>query len=97
MVATNDKSSFNCHACGFIVYWQINKSVVSQVNIDGYRAKGFHFVENEIENEHNNTITIEAYSSNNNTVISCTAVGQNSDQIQYQEASLIIAGSYYNE
>ena len=59
------------HSTG-LVYWQIKKSVVSQENVNGYTAKGYNFVENEIVTdnvrEHNKKSLCEmdnlAYNSN---------------------------------
>ena len=63
-----------------------------------YEARGFSFsyiVLSDPRNgpeEHNNTITVEARPSNNSTRIGCTAVGSYSNQHDFQEGTLIIAG-----
>ena len=88
---------FNCHARGDNVYWYINNSDPHPQST--YEASGFSFSYIEIPHsssepeEHNNTITVEARPSNNNTRISCTAVGTYSNQQAFQEGILIIAGS----
>ena len=89
---------FNCHARGDNVYWYINNSDPHPQST--YEAKGFLFLYIEIPRpsheleEHNNTITVEARPSNNNTRISCTAVGTVSNQHAFQEGTLIIAGTH---
>lgn len=95
IVASSAKISFNCHARGYLVFWQIDGRIPTHENSYEYDKKGFHFdydINENVEHEHNNTITVEANTSNNNTRFSCISIGLNNDQFAYQEASLIIAG-----
>ena len=87
---------FNCHARGDSVYWYVNST--DPYPQSDYEARGFtfsyveiHRPSNELE-EHNNTITVEARPSNNNTRISCTASGWITHQHAFQVGTLIIAG-----
>lgn len=92
IIAPNEKTSFICHARGSSVYWHINRESVYQES--SFKAKGFHFYYNSLgdEYEHNNTVTVEAHLLNNNTIVSCTALGWNDGLLAYQEGRLIIAG-----
>ena len=98
-VAPGDNAHFNCHARGDSVYWYINGSYPDPQS--DYEARGFTFSYVEIPRpsdeleEHNNTITMEARPSNNNTRIACTAGGWITHQHAYQEGTLIIAGAQY--
>lgn len=97
IVAPGDIVTFNCHARGNNVYWYINGHYGDPEVYN--EARGFTFTMNEIPRshneleEHNNTITVEARQSNNNTLIVCTASGFTHGQQDYREGYLIIAGS----
>ena len=88
---------FICHARGDSVYWFINGSDPHPQSI--YEAIGFSFsyivlsTPGNGSEEHNNTITVEARPSNNSTRIGCTAVGSFSNQHDFQEGTLLIAGN----
>ena len=96
IVIPGDTAYFICHARGDSVYWYINNSDPHPQSV--YEARGFSFSYIELPvprnrpEEHNNTITVEAHPSNNNTRIACTAVGSFSNQHAFQEGTLIIAG-----
>ena len=97
VVAPGDVAYFHCHARGYSVYWFVNsKDPYPQRD---YEARGFNFTYDEIPRpfneleEHNNTIAIEARLSNNNTRISCTALGWIYVQHAYDEGWLIVAGN----
>ena len=95
-MAEGDIAHFNCHARGDPVYWLINGSTR---NPSTYAAKGFTFNDviivepsmNEL-GEYNNTLLVEARSSNNNTRIACRARGQQHGQFDNIEATLVIIG-----
>ena len=96
-MAPDEIATFNCHARGNSVYWYINGRYADpQIFV----PSGFTFTYNEIPHphgeleEHNNTITVEARPSNNNTLITCTATGFIHGQQDYREGRLIIAGVY---
>ena len=97
IVTPGDTVYFICHARGDSVYWYINNSDPHPQSV--YVARGFSFSYNVLSapgngpEEHNNTITVEACPSNNNTRIACTAVGSFSNQHAFQEGTLIIAGN----
>lgn len=90
------RAYFNCHARGDHVYWQINGRDARPRS--AYEALGFTFHDVEIPRsrseleEHNNTIIVEARLSNNNTRISCTAVGTVANQRDIEEGTIFIAG-----
>ena len=96
VVAPGETAYFVCHARGDSVYWYINNTDPHPQR--DYEAMGFSFSYFEFPHapqepeEHNNTITVEARPSNNGTVIGCTAVGTYSNQHDFEEGSLIIAG-----
>ena len=96
VVAPGDTVVFNCHAWGYSS-WYINGSDPHPQRF--YEDKGFTFNYTELPcpnnqlNEFNNTITVEARPSNNNTRISCTAEGRIYGQRDFQEGALIIAGN----
>ena len=87
---------FRCHARGDSVYWYVNSR--DPYPESEYATRGFRFNYTEIPRpsdqleEHNNTITVEARLSNNNTRIACTASGWIYGQHAYREGTLIIAG-----
>ena len=97
VVAPGEIVTFNCHARGNSVYWYINGRYADPQR---FVASGFTFTNSEIPHppgqleEHNNTITVEAHPSNNNTLITCTATGFIHGQQDYREGHLIIAGAY---
>ena len=103
VVSPGETVVFNCHARGYsnAVYWYINGSDPYPQN--AYEARGFTFTHAELPRpnaqlrEYNNTITVEARLSNNNTRISCTAMGLIFGQHAFQEGTLIIAGNYVME
>ena len=97
IVAPGEIVYFNCHARGDNVYWYINGTDAHHPQ-SNFVAKGFNFSDfriprpsNELE-EHNNTITVEARPSNNNTHITCTAAANILHQQASQDGNLIIAG-----
>ena len=97
VVAPGDIVVFSCHARGDSVYWYINSRDPYPQSV--YEERGFNITyteiprpSNELE-EHNNTITVEARLSNNNTRIAWTAVGWIYGQHAFQEGTLIIAGN----
>ena len=98
LVAPGTTVYFHCHARGDSVYWFINARYPYPES--QYEERGFNFSYIEIPRpngeleEHNNTISVEARPSNNNTLIACTASGQIHGQQDFQEGRLIIAGSY---
>ena len=95
IVAPGEMVYFKCHARGDSVYWYVNSR--DPYPESDYVARGFIFSYVEIDRpsdeleEHNNTITVEARPSNNNTRIACTAAGWVYGQHAYQEGTLIIA------
>ena len=100
VVAPGEIVVFNCHARGNSVYWYINGYFADPQIYN--EARGFTISNSEIPRplneleEHNNTITVEARPSNNNTLITCTASGNIHGQQDHQEGRLIIAGNPYN-
>ena len=90
VVAPGDFAYFYCYAQGSRVYVYINSS--DPYPRAYYVAKGINVTYNSNNDEHNNTIIIEARPSNNNTRIACTASGQIHGQSAFQEGTLIIAG-----
>lgn len=85
----------NCHAQGNAVYWLIN-GTDPQTREFEYISKGFQFTydttrHQNMLDEHNNTIRVEARLSNNNTQISCIVYVYGQSQFS-QEEILIIAG-----
>ena len=79
------------------MFWQINKSCpCPEIEQAKFEERGFHFSHSITESgEHNNTITVEANLTNNETLISCTVLVQSEGEVlQYivQEGALIIAG-----
>ena len=96
-MAPGEIATFNCHARGNSVYWYINGRYG---NPQIFVPRGFTFTYNEIDHpheeleEHNNTITVEARPSNNDTLITCTASEFIHGQQDYREGRLIIAGTY---
>ena len=100
IVSPGETTLFTCHAIGESVYWYINNRDPHPQS--EYEARGFTFsyiefphASNEPE-VHNNTITVEARPSNNNTRIACTAVGTFSNQHDFEEGTLFIAGDKIN-
>ena len=95
-VAPGEIVTFNCHARGNSVYWYINGHYADPQVYN--EARGFTITNTEIPRprdeleEHNNTITVEARPSNNNTLITCTASGFIHGQQDFREGRLIIAG-----
>lgn len=98
IVAPGEMAYFNCHAWGDSVYWYVNGN--DPYPQSDYERRGFNFIYTEIPRpfneleEHNNTIIIDARSSNNKTHISCTATGWIYGQHAYVAGKLIIAGKY---
>ena len=87
-------ATFNCHARGTNVYWLVDRD--DPYPQSDYEARGFNFTyvaipraPNEL-GEYNNTITVEARPSNNDTTISCVAQGSPS-QHEFEEGRLVIA------
>ena len=99
-IAPGEIATFNCHARGNSVYWYVNGYYADPQVYN--EARGFTITNNEIPRprneleEHNNTITVEARPSNNNTLITCTASGFIHGQQAFREGRLIIAGTYVN-
>ena len=96
IVSPGKTAIFTCHAIGEFVYWYINNRDPHPQS--EYEARGFSFsyfefphASNESE-EHNNTITVEARPSNNSTSVACIVVGRVSNQHDFEEGTLIIAG-----
>ena len=96
VVAPGEIATYNCHARGNSVYWYIDGRYADPSR---FVDRGFTFTYNEIGHprgeleEHNNTITVEARPSNNDTLITCTASGFIHGQQDYREGHLIIAGT----
>lgn len=96
IVPPGEIATFICHARGNRVYWYINGRYADPQVYN--EARGFTITNTEIPRppneleEHNNTLTVEARPSNNNTLITCTASGFILGQQDFQEGRLIIAG-----
>ena len=96
IAAPGETVYFNCHARGDSVYWRIDYNYPHPDDA----ARGITYTYNEIPRpnneleEHNNTVTIEARPENNNTLVSCVATGQISNQQDRRDGHLIIAGKH---
>ena len=97
VVAPGEIVYFNCHARGDSVYWRINYNYADR---DRDAARGITYTYNETEHpseldEHNNTIRMEARLENNDTLVTCIAIGWINNQHARREGTLIIACKAY--
>ena len=90
----NDLVYYNCHASGSRVdcKWYINGTISSPWSY--YQARGFQFIDQQLSrDECNNSLTVIAYRSNNNSYIACNVRVYGQPTVT-KGGSLIIAGEY---
>ena len=86
-VSRNENSTFYCDAVGLVVFWGINGTSVDDDGETEWVNQGYVFHKNVThdmsgnrQNIHHNSLVVPALLEYNNTVISCSTIGDNSRQ-----------------
>ena len=101
VVSRNETSTFYCDAVGPVVFWGINGTTVDDDGETEWENKGYvfhkrvtHDMSGNRQNIHHNSLVVPALLEHNNTVISCSTIGDNSRQKPSDSVKIIVMGKW---